>query len=230
MLGRGTKSQCKFNNLLVVLDVSLKLFRCSYILIFLPIIYFSNHIAIGQNEEHSLPTFEEFLKASTCSKSLLSPANETYDGDVPDRIYENSSLGFRIQYPSDWQLEEQFCTAEHQEFVQDSATVNIQSTPSSKESGSVFITITYDQSVPLNDHVISLTKMSTMMPDLKISDPQPINFKGIPAYHLIITRGGYSFNEIIMDVNGYRYNINSPMADFVSSSAIQKVIDSFSVP
>jgi len=210
----------------------LKLFRCSFILIFLPVMYFSNHIAIGQNEEQRLPTFEEFLKGSTCSKSLLSPANEAYERDVPVpvRVYENSSLGFRIQYPSDWQLEEQFCTAEHQEFVQDSAMVNIQSTPNSKEPGSVFITITFDQTVPLNDHVISLTKMSTMMPDLKISDPQPINFKGIPAYHLIITRGGYSFNEIIMDVNGYRYNINSPMADFVSSSAIQKVIDSFSVP
>ena len=192
----------------------------------MPVLDLSNHLTEGQVEDRSIPTFEEFSKDLTCSKSVLPPLSEG-NGAVTDSVYANSTFGFKIQYPSDWQIEEQFCTAEHPELTQDFATVNIQSTAESKEQGSVTITVGFDPIVPLDDYVVFMTKQK--VPGLELSDPESFSINGIQAYHIVITKDGISFGQTLMDVNGFRYTILSPISNIQANSASLRVISSFSV-
>jgi hypothetical protein len=105
--------------------------------------------------------------------------------------------------------------------------VNVISNPDSEEQGSVFITIGLNTIVPLDDYVDFRANNAGLFPGYTYTEPQSIYFKGIPAYQQVVSAGGYNFNYLILDANSNRYEISNPILPGLSSTAMQRVIESF---
>ena len=92
---------------------------------------------------------EEFKITPTCSDTNVHPSEkEKHKSLITDKkgkeeffIYGNASLGYKIEYPMDWQGIQTHCLLEGTGIIQASSIINFMSTPNSSKNGLLGITV-----------------------------------------------------------------------------------------
>jgi hypothetical protein len=172
---------------------------------------------------------EEFGIEKTCSESELDPSFQADYNPAKDEFltYENNSLGFRIQYPSDWKRIEEHCILEAQGLIQSASIINLMSTPNSKEYGSVGVSVgDFVFEGPIDTFIDIYTKDFGNM----IKSKQPITFTGLPAAKFIINTGNNTeLLQITTLAYDRKYDITMPIANWIANSTISTMLDSFEI-
>jgi hypothetical protein len=172
---------------------------------------------------------EEFGIEKTCSNSESDPSFQTDYDPAKDKflVYENSSLGFRIQHPSDWKRIEEHCILEAQGLIQSASTINLMSIPNSKEYGLVGISVgDFAFEGPID------TFIDVYSSDLGniIKSKQAITFAGLPAAKFIINTGNNTeLLQITTLAHDRKFDITTPIADWISNSTVSAILDSFEI-
>ena len=172
---------------------------------------------------------EEFSMKKTCANSEFEPVQE--NNDVKKNallVYDNSSLGFSIQYPSDWKRTEEHCTLKAQGLIVLSSNINFLSTIKSKEVGFVGISITdntFKGSIDTFANIYSKDLANI------IELEQIFTFAGLPAAKFVIhDETNHKLNLITIFANDKKYDFTYPLASLgFSDTTIQSVLNSFEI-
>jgi hypothetical protein len=172
---------------------------------------------------------EEFGIEKTCSESELDPSFQTDYDTAKDEFltYENNSLGFRIQYPSDWKRIEEHCILEAQGLIQSASIINLMSIPNSKEYGLVGVSVgDFVFEGPIDTFINIYTKDFGNM----IKSKQPITFAGLPAAKFVINTGNNTeLLQITTLAHDRKYDITTPIAEWIANSTVSTMLDSFEI-
>lgn len=172
---------------------------------------------------------EEFGIEKTCSNSELDPSFQTdYDPAKEEFLnYENSSLGFRMQYPADWKRIEEHCILEAQGLIQSASTINLMSTPNSKEYGLMGISVgDFVFEGPIDTFIDIYSNDFGNM----IESKQAITFAGLPAAKFIINTGNNTeLLQITTLAHDRKYDITTPIADWIANSTVSTMLNSFEI-
>lgn len=165
----------------------------------------------------------------TCVNSEFDPLQEN-NGIKKNGllVYDNSSLGFRIQYPSDWKRTEEHCTLKAQGLIFLSSNINFLSTIKSKEVGFVGISIndnTFKGSIDTFADIYSRDLANI------IELEQIFMFAGLPAAKFVIhDETNHKLNLITIFANDKKYDFTYPLASLgFSNTTIQSVLNSFEI-
>jgi hypothetical protein len=194
----------------------------SFIIIYIVTNFFSLPQAISQ-----VP-LEEYSMNKTCSNSEIEPS-QVKSGIIENGFltYENVSLGFKIQYPSDWKRMEQHCILESQGLIFSSSIINLQYTTKSKEIGFVGVSVNDNNfKGPIDAFVDIYSQQSA-----NIEPKQTFTFAGLPAAKFIINDGNNNrLNLITTFANDKEYDITYPNATrSFSDSTLQAILNSFEI-
>jgi hypothetical protein len=167
---------------------------------------------------------EEYAMNKTCSNSEIEPLQENSDTKKNGFLaYENVSLGFKIQYPSDWKRTEEHCILESQGLIFSASIINLQYTTKSKEIG--FVGVSVIDSIfkgSIDTFVDIYSKQSA-----NIEPKQTFTFAGFPAAKFIIND---RLNLITTFANDKKYDITYPNAtQSFSDSTLQAILNSFEI-
>ena len=173
--------------------------------------------------------FEKFAKDRTCSNSVIEPIEDKNPNTIGNKyiIYDNSTLGFRIEYPLDWKRVEEHCLQQHQGFFQSTSTINFQFTPQSKSQSFMGI------SVMDNNLKVSIEKfMNLLSSDLGkyIESKKIIMFNEQPAAKFIINVNNIQLVQISTFSDEREYDITYPITSGFSNSTLQHMLDTFEIP
>ena len=171
---------------------------------------------------------QEFSLNKTCSHSETDPAQYRGSEFVPNNvtIYDNASLGFRIEYPADWKLSQDDCTLESQGFSQSSSILNFVSSSESKDSGLVGITVSdFIFTEPIDTFVNIYSEDFANI----IKSKEVVTFAGLPAAKFILEEGDHDRLLITTFANDRKYDITLPIISWFSNSTIQSMLHSFQV-
>jgi hypothetical protein len=171
---------------------------------------------------------EEYSMNKTCSNSEMEPLQE--NNDIIKNgfsVYENMSLGFKIQYPSDWKITQEHCVLESQGLIFSASIINLQYTTKSKEIGFVGVSISDNNFKGSIDTFIDI--YSKQSPN--IESKQTFTFAGLPAAKFIINDGNNNrLNQITTFANDKRYDITYPNAtQSFSDLTLQSILNSFEI-
>lgn len=161
---------------------------------------------------------------SVIAKSLPSDLNES---QINFKTYENSTLGIKVQYPSDW--------IRMQNDTVYGTSINFFSIASGKISstlGSFGIDITHTNGQQsLKDYIYSYSyALKKYHPNVKVDSLNFTNFANYPAYKMIFTDDkGFKLDQIWVEKNNTLYHIIYPIAHFISVPIMQKIINSFQI-
>jgi hypothetical protein len=169
---------------------------------------------------------EEFATDRTCSNSVMEPIEDKNPNTIENKyiIYDNSTLGFRIEYPSDWKRVEEHCLQQHQGFFQSASTINFQFTPQSKSQSFMGISVTdYNLNVPIEKFIDLFSS------DLgkHIESKKIIMFNGKPAAKFIINVNNIQLVQISTFSDERKYDITHPITSGFSNSTLQHMLDTF---
>ena len=176
---------------------------------------------------------EEFAMNKTCSAE--SELNH-YEKEIDEKImvegeefliYNNASIGFKIEYPTDWKGVEQHCILEKVGFIQTVSTINFMSTPNSKEYGLLGIMVS---DIPKKNSIDEWAKAYNEDFGSMIKSKEIITLDGKPSAKFIMTDGNNNtLVQIITVSNEKKYDINHPIASWLSNSTMQHMIQSFEI-
>ena len=194
----------------------------SFIIIYIIINFFSFPQSIGQ-----VP-IEEFSINKTRSNSETEPLHES-NGIIKKGflVYENISLGFSIELPSDWKRTEEHCILESQGYIAKSSIINFQFMNKSEEIGFVGVSVNdYNFEGSIDTFVDIYSKQFP-----NIESKQVFTFAGLPAARFIINDGNnHRINQITTFANDKKYEINYPNAtQSFSDLTLQSILNSFEI-
>jgi hypothetical protein len=205
-------------------------------MLFIFLVSFLNQDVVGQD----LPSFEEFKEnLLTCSDQSFNASPSTTNYFM--QTYENLEYDFSISYPSDWQLKENFCSANDdvdmpmgdevitRPVSQNFGVVDLISTPTSREQGMVSINVASDPAIPLDEYIIFLKNQVEDTPGTSLSNIEQINFNGNPAYKMVFGMGENALDQIILDAHSDRFTIGSFVSPIVSTSVQEQIVNSFRI-
>ncbi len=197
---------------------------------------FMNQDVISQD----LPSSEEFKENMLiCSDHTFNATSGTPEYFI--QTYENPKYHFSISYPSDWQLKENFCSANEdfdihlgdkvitRPLSQSFGLVDLLSSPSSKEQGMVSIQVASNPLTPLDEYITFLKNHVEITPGTSLSNISKIDFNGNPAYKMVLGMGENTFNQIILDAPSDRFTIGSFVSPIVSTSVEEQIVNSFKI-
>jgi hypothetical protein len=171
---------------------------------------------------------EEYSMNKTCSNSEIEPLRE--NNDIVKNgflVYENMSLGFKIQYPSDWKITQEHCILESQGLLFRASIVNLQYSTNSKEIGFVGVSVNDNNFKGSIDTFVDI--YSKQSPN--IESKHTFTFAGLPAAKFIINDGNNNrLNQITTFANDKKYDITYPNAtQWFSDSTLQSILNSFEI-
>jgi hypothetical protein len=169
---------------------------------------------------------EEFVIDRTCSNSVIEPIEDKNPNTIENKyiIYDNSTLGFRIEYPSDWKRVEEHCLQQAQGFFQSASIINFQFTPQSKSQGNLGISVTdYTINEPIEK---SMDTFSNALGKY-IESKKVIMFNGKPATKVIINVNNIQLVQISTFSDERKYDITYPITSGFSNSTLQHMLDTF---
>jgi hypothetical protein len=167
---------------------------------------------------------EEYAMNKTCSNSEIEPLQENSDIKKNGFLaYENVSLGFKIQYPSDWKRTEEHCISESQGLIFSASIINLQYTTKSKEIGFVGVSVIDSNFKGSIDTFVDIYSKQSA----DIEPKQTFTFAGFPAAKFIIND---RLNLITTFANDKKYDITYPNStQSFSDSTLQAILNSFEI-
>jgi hypothetical protein len=175
---------------------------------------------------------EEFSMNETCSDSQIksqekADGNRTLSEKDEYLIYNNASLGFKIEYPIDWKGLEKHCMLEAIGLIQTSSTINFMSVSNSSKYGLLGIMVgDFLPKLSIDEFVNVYSKDFGHM----IESKEIITLDGIPSVKFIMNDGNNNkFTQITTLVNEKKYDITYPIVSWLSNSTIQHMLQSFEI-
>lgn len=178
---------------------------------------------------------EEFKITTTCSDTEIQASEKEKDkslvtddkGKEEFFIYGNASLGYKIEYPNDWQGIQTHCLLEGAGMIQASSIVNFMSTPNSSKNGLLGITVAdYSTGLSIDEFVKVYSQDFGSM----IESKEIIMLDGKPSAKFIINAGNDNkLIQITVLSNDKKYDITHPISSSISNSTIQYMINSFKI-
>ena len=171
---------------------------------------------------------EEFAIDRTCSNSVIEPIEDKNPNTIGNKyiIYDNSTLGFRIEYPLDWKRVEEHCLQQAQGFFQSASIINFQFTPQSKSQSNMGISVTDNTlNVPIEK---SMDALSNALGNY-IESKKIIMFNGQPATKFIINVNNIQMVQISTFSDEREYDITYPITIGFSNSTLQHMLDTFEI-
>jgi hypothetical protein len=185
---------------------------------------------------------EEYEKESglnsTCSDYEIQPSESENDNinnitakekDEKFLTYGNSSIGYKIEYPNDWDGIQTYCLIENTDtgMIQSLSEVNFKSTPNSSKNGLLGITVRDDL---IGDSIDEFVKVYSQKLGNKIESKENIMIDEKPSSKFIINAGNENkLIQITVLSNDKRYDITHPLSNLISNSTIHHMIRSFEI-
>ena len=197
-----------------------------------------NDVETLNNKKDALQRYDEYTQfgiTPTCSDTEIQPSKKEKDKSlITDEkrkedffIYDNTSLGFKIEYPKDWIGIQTNCLLEGGGMIQSSSIINFMSTQNSSKNGLLGITVA-DYSTGLSiDEFVKVYKedFGNMIESTEI-----ILLDERPAAKFIINTGNNTkLTQITILSNDKKYDITYPLSNSISNSTIQHMIQSFEI-